>query len=416
MSEVTSSSSTSTALLPNATAASAAAAITATSIASIDSQPEVQVKSNVNSGSMGVLGPPCRINDLGEIISGSTAHPIIEASRETPLRPSSAPFDPYFASATTASPSNSFSVPLRKGKWTPEEEAFTTCIINDFTKGFLPLAPGTTLRSYLSEKLNCDPMRITKKFAGASCIGKQVFQPCERTPENLQQMKESHQQLVSAERLFNSRVENSKAARKLSSGGSVHIVADLRFEEQRSSSAPSYASPSAKHAVGGERGSSWFNSIAVAARGRERDTRDATTSISDHDAGGLLIDFFQAVQRRATRDDDKMSTTSASDSEDGDMKRRKKRALSMPNFAGHLRDCLDEPRPKRTRSLNDLRHAYGGGEASSVSESLSSRSSDDGDDRAPRERHQRLQEPAEPWCEADGSTSSRPVQIAAASQ
>ena len=135
MSEVTSSSSTSTALLPNATAASAAAAITATSIASIDSQPEVQVKSN-HSGSVGVLGPPCRINDLGEIISGSTAHPIIEASREAPLRPSSAPFDPYFASATTASPSNSFSVPLRKGKWTPEEEAFTTCIINDFTKGF----------------------------------------------------------------------------------------------------------------------------------------------------------------------------------------------------------------------------------------------------------------------------------------
>jgi hypothetical protein len=24
-----------------------------------------------------------------------------------------------------------------------------------------------------------DPMRITKKFAGASCIGKQVFQPCD---------------------------------------------------------------------------------------------------------------------------------------------------------------------------------------------------------------------------------------------
>ncbi len=34
---------------------------------------------------------------------------------------------------------------------------------------------GTTLRSYLSDMLWCDPMRITKKFAGASCIGKQVF-------------------------------------------------------------------------------------------------------------------------------------------------------------------------------------------------------------------------------------------------
>ncbi len=41
----------------------------------------------------------------------------------------------------------------------------------------LPIAPGTTLRSYLSDMLSCDPMRITKKFAGASCIGKQVFTP-----------------------------------------------------------------------------------------------------------------------------------------------------------------------------------------------------------------------------------------------
>ena len=43
---------------------------------------------------------------------------------------------------------------MRKGKWTPEEEIYTTKIINDFNKGLLPLAPGTTLRSYLSEKLN----------------------------------------------------------------------------------------------------------------------------------------------------------------------------------------------------------------------------------------------------------------------
>jgi len=31
--------------------------------------------------------------------------------------------------------------------------------------------------SYLSDMLTCDPMRITKKFAGASCIGKQIFTP-----------------------------------------------------------------------------------------------------------------------------------------------------------------------------------------------------------------------------------------------
>jgi hypothetical protein len=44
--------------------------------------------------------------------------------------------------------------PLRKGKWTSEEEAYVSRIIHDFNKGFLPLLPGTTLRGYLSEKLN----------------------------------------------------------------------------------------------------------------------------------------------------------------------------------------------------------------------------------------------------------------------
>lgn len=32
-----------------------------------------------------------------------------------------------------------------------------------------------TLRGYLAEKLNCDPMRITKKYAGAACLGKRTF-------------------------------------------------------------------------------------------------------------------------------------------------------------------------------------------------------------------------------------------------
>jgi hypothetical protein len=39
---------------------------------------------------------------------------------------------------------------------------------------------GTTLRTHLSSILNCDPMRITKKFTGDSCIGKRIFQPLSR--------------------------------------------------------------------------------------------------------------------------------------------------------------------------------------------------------------------------------------------
>lgn len=67
--------------------------------------------------------------------------------------------------------------PPRKGKWTFEEENYANKIIKYFNRGMLSIEAGTTLRSYLSDRLHCDPMRITKKYAGASCIGKQVFQP-----------------------------------------------------------------------------------------------------------------------------------------------------------------------------------------------------------------------------------------------
>eukprot|EP01036_Dinobryon_divergens_P041318 gene41318-54760_t len=66
---------------------------------------------------------------------------------------------------------------LRRGKWGPEEEIYVMEIISDFHRGLLNLPPGTTLRQYLSCQLNCDPMRITKKFTGEACIGKCSFAP-----------------------------------------------------------------------------------------------------------------------------------------------------------------------------------------------------------------------------------------------
>ena len=65
--------------------------------------------------------------------------------------------------------------PLRRGKWTAEEEAYANRLILEFKAGLLPLTDGTTLRTFLSKLLNCDPMRISKKFVGSNCIGKQVF-------------------------------------------------------------------------------------------------------------------------------------------------------------------------------------------------------------------------------------------------
>lgn len=73
---------------------------------------------------------------------------------------------------------------LRRGKWTAEEEAYVARVIQDFNSGFLNAPAGTTLRSYLSEKLHCDPMRITKKFTGDACIGKRVFHPVVRCASN----------------------------------------------------------------------------------------------------------------------------------------------------------------------------------------------------------------------------------------
>ena len=84
--------------------------------------------------------------------------------------------------------------PLRRGKWTAEEEAYANRLIVEFKAGLLPLTDGTTLRTFLSKLLNCDPMRISKKFVGNNCIGKQVFRRRTAdinrlTPEQIQQSR-----------------------------------------------------------------------------------------------------------------------------------------------------------------------------------------------------------------------------------
>ena len=59
-----------------------------------------------------------------------------------------------------------------------EEEKYTNKIIEAFNTGTIDLpesASGITLRAYLAEKLGCDPMRITKKYTGTSCLGKRVY-------------------------------------------------------------------------------------------------------------------------------------------------------------------------------------------------------------------------------------------------
>lgn len=63
----------------------------------------------------------------------------------------------------------------KSGKWSIEEENYANELIQQFEAGTLmDCVDGCTLRAYLSKKLNCAPMRISKKFAG-QCIGKVNF-------------------------------------------------------------------------------------------------------------------------------------------------------------------------------------------------------------------------------------------------
>lgn len=64
---------------------------------------------------------------------------------------------------------------LNAGKWSMEEKLYANRLVFDFEAGLLEdCREGITLRSYLSTKLRCAPMRISKKFAKL-CIGSKTF-------------------------------------------------------------------------------------------------------------------------------------------------------------------------------------------------------------------------------------------------
>lgn len=94
-----------------------------------------------------------------------------------------------------------------------EEEALTARIIHYFSLGVLQLPDGTTLRAYLAQKLDCDPMRITKKFTGTNCLGKRVYHSCERTTATYEVAKQAVDELAELETRFRARLERNKEKR-----------------------------------------------------------------------------------------------------------------------------------------------------------------------------------------------------------
>ncbi|CAB9518375.1 expressed unknown protein [Seminavis robusta] len=119
---------------------------------------------------------------------------------------------------------------LRRGKWTVEEEAYVARVIQDFNSGFLNAPAGTTLRSYLSEKLQCDPMRITKKFTGDACIGKRVFHPAVRNLSNAAAIDKAQAELDALERRWRRRLEmqQRESAKKAAASAAAAAAASGR--------------------------------------------------------------------------------------------------------------------------------------------------------------------------------------------
>jgi hypothetical protein len=94
---------------------------------------------------------------------------------------------------------------LRSGKWIEEEEKYAALLIELFERGKIPQCEsGSTLRSFLSQKLHCPKMRISKKYAGRG-IGKLVYTDRSKvamTPEEETEHKKLVAKVLEAEEKF----------------------------------------------------------------------------------------------------------------------------------------------------------------------------------------------------------------------
>ncbi|CAH0474049.1 unnamed protein product [Peronospora belbahrii] len=172
---------------------------------------------------------------------------------------------------------------LRKGKWTEEESRYATQLTHYFKEGLLPLERGTMLRLYLSQKLNCEPMRITKKFTGGECIGKQVFRPCSATPETRVKIMQAQLELVTLEAAFIKRIKENREDPPLSTDDF-----DVRSTSFGTKSRP----------------------VSLKPRMYESgDNNEKEGDVEDANAVGLLLDFFYKANRNEKKGDKKAALT-----------------------------------------------------------------------------------------------------------
>ena len=105
---------------------------------------------------------------------------------------------------------------LHSGKWTPEEEAYVEGLMEEFRAGTLDLQEGTTLRSFLAQKLNCKPKRISKKYEGKNYDGKQLYWNSEEDipPQELRARRAKLQRLEFKFKECLKAIEIAKASRQ----------------------------------------------------------------------------------------------------------------------------------------------------------------------------------------------------------
>jgi hypothetical protein len=181
---------------------------------------------------------------------------------------------------------------VRKGKWTAGEEEYANKIIECFNLGILSTKPGVTLRNYLSARLQCDPMRITKKYTGPSCIGKQIFQPRHESSSELDQeyIGKRLGELEECERRFHAQLENKYNFGSSYPHSSVHKSRSMNFVQDWSISD---RAPSPRFGVGKVLKRSQSNIEVREVHDLEFCARDASA------AGDLLLQFSRVLFEKA---------------------------------------------------------------------------------------------------------------------
>lgn len=194
---------------------------------------------------------------------------------------------------------------LRKGKWTDEESRYATQLTYYFKEGLLPIDRGTMLRLYLSQKLNCEPMRITKKFTGVECIGKQVFRPCHSTPESRMRLMQAQLELVALEAAFIKKLKENRedvpsSADDNDSGSAAESSSASRQPDSRSRSSMGHSTDDDEGFTSDSSSSSSPSFARIGSMLKKPSAPTKKSSEEDADSAnavGLLLDFFHKANR-----------------------------------------------------------------------------------------------------------------------